>query len=184
MGLSLSVSLGGAGTPFEDEEQSRVFEKIAHSSKHLRFPRGFDKQAKALIRGLLRPNPVLRFGMFQPLKHSSSPDAKKPRTGVPYTHAVGVAVGVARVKAMPWFPGGDWFDDLLTRDARVEPPFVPESVLKHKADVHLFGEEAVHSVARTKKEAKRNAGRRAPPQSGKNIAVSLSADMQSIFIGF
>lgn len=49
-------------TPFQDDEQQRIFEKIIHVQKSLTFPVGFDPKAQDLIEKLLNPNPALRLG--------------------------------------------------------------------------------------------------------------------------
>ena len=49
-------------TPFQDQQQPKIFEKIIHCDKHLHFPEDFDEDAKDLIRRLLTPNPALRLG--------------------------------------------------------------------------------------------------------------------------
>jgi serine/threonine protein kinase len=108
-----------AATPFEDEEDdeeagggsSQVFERIAHSEQHLRFPKGFDRQAKELVRGLLTPSPVRRLGMQRR--------------------------GMQDVKQVKWFPRGSWWVDMGSHDFGA--PFIP--VLESDADVELFGEQ-------------------------------------------
>ena len=52
-------------TPFDDESQPKVFEKIVGSQRHLRFPRGFDAHAKSLVRKLMHPTPALRLGSLK-----------------------------------------------------------------------------------------------------------------------
>jgi serine/threonine protein kinase/CRP-like cAMP-binding protein len=114
-----------AATPFEDEEggpgddldsdnardSSQVFERIAHSEKHLRFPKGFDRHAKEMVRGLLTPSPVKRMGMQKR--------------------------GMQDVKQVKWFPRGSWWVDMASHD--LNAPFIP--VLEDDADVDLFGEQ-------------------------------------------
>merc|ERR1712025_447558 len=45
------------GTPFADEEHSRIFVKIVHSQRCLTFPGGMNRDVEHLIRRLLNPNP-------------------------------------------------------------------------------------------------------------------------------
>jgi hypothetical protein len=49
-------------TPFQDQQQPKIFEKIIHCDKHLCFPDDFDPEAQDLIKRLLTPNPSLRLG--------------------------------------------------------------------------------------------------------------------------
>lgn len=49
-------------TPFQDQQQPKIFEKIIHCDKHLHFPEDFDVDARDLIKRLLTPNPALRLG--------------------------------------------------------------------------------------------------------------------------
>ena len=61
LGCLIYELLVGA-TPFQDDEQQRIFEKIVSVETTLKFPERFDLNAKDLITKLLHPNPALRLG--------------------------------------------------------------------------------------------------------------------------
>lgn len=84
------------GTPFADPQQPKIFEKVIHSSRFLRFPVGVDPQAQDIIRKLLEPNPSMRLGNLK--GHS------------------------ADVMAHPFFASIDW-DRLAAKS--LPAPFVP-----------------------------------------------------------
>lgn len=69
-------------TPFADQRQPKIFEKIIHSKKHLRFPSGFPSAAQDIVRKLLNHTTSLRLGML----HGGASDIMR--------HA--------------WFSGFDW----------------------------------------------------------------------------
>jgi cGMP-dependent protein kinase len=83
-------------TPFQDDVQSEIFKKIIHSDRSLRFPSGFDPQAKDLVQKLLSPNPAFRLGNMSGL--------------------------VQDIKCHAWYEGFNW-NDLEERN--METPYVP-----------------------------------------------------------
>lgn len=97
------------GTPFADPSQPRIFEKIIHSKRFLRFPRDFDFHAEDLIRKLLEPNPAMRFG--------------------------NLAGAVAEIKSHLWFTGSNF--DWGALNAKTLPaPYVPN--IKNPLDASNF----------------------------------------------
>eukprot|EP00467_Chlorarachnion_reptans_P011580 CAMPEP_0114535982 /NCGR_PEP_ID=MMETSP0109-20121206/28741_1 /TAXON_ID=29199 /ORGANISM="Chlorarachnion reptans, Strain CCCM449" /LENGTH=767 /DNA_ID=CAMNT_0001719653 /DNA_START=152 /DNA_END=2455 /DNA_ORIENTATION=- len=79
--------------PFYDQDPMKVYAKIMLAK--LKFPKGFNKNAEALIRELLRPKPSSRLGV--------------------------VAGGATKVKNHPWFKEFS-FQDLL--DRKIKAPIV------------------------------------------------------------
>ena len=51
-------------TPFADRRQNKIFEKIIHSSEHLKFDRNFPADARDIIVKLLPPTLSLRLGLL------------------------------------------------------------------------------------------------------------------------
>jgi cGMP-dependent protein kinase len=96
LGILIFELLTG-GTPFADPSQQKIFEKIIHSGRHLKFPRGFDSSAQDLIKKLLNPNPQLRLG-----------------------HLRG---GVKDIISHKWFAALDW-NALVNK--RIAAPYVPK----------------------------------------------------------
>jgi len=96
-------------TPFEDDEPTDMFRKIAHPKENLKkaFVRAFDKKSKKLVEQILEENPVKRLGC---------------RKG-----------GIAELWSNPWFDG--FTAEMVERKA-LNAPFVPE--LKGPLDVVNF----------------------------------------------
>jgi len=84
------------GTPFADEEHSRIFVKIVHSQRCLTFPGGLNRDVEHLIRRLLNPNPSLRLGMLR----GGIEDIKKHR----WFHGVNWAKLKKKLYRTPWVP--------------------------------------------------------------------------------
>ena len=97
IGILVYELLIGA-TPFADDSQTRIFEKILSSKRYLKFPRGFPPAAADLIRRLLNPNPALRLGNLRD--------------------------GTSEIKQHLWFEeaGFDW---AALRAREVEAPYKP-----------------------------------------------------------
>lgn len=83
-------------TPFQDEFQARIFDKIIHSSKNLVFPRGMDQHFENIVRRLLEPNATFRLGNL---------------------HG-----GVREIMSHPFFSGFSWAQ---LESRQMQPPFVP-----------------------------------------------------------
>ncbi|KAF0697027.1 Aste57867_12255 [Aphanomyces stellatus] len=83
-------------TPFQHQEQQRIFEKIIHAKTALKFHAKFDPLAQDLVTRLLEPNPGLRLGSL--------------------------AGGMNDVVNHPWFAKFDW-KGLLAKSLKA--PFVP-----------------------------------------------------------
>lgn len=84
------------GTPFADEEHSRIFVKIVHSQRCLTFPGGLNRDVEHLIRRLLNPNPSLRLGMLR----GGIEDIKKHR----WFHGVNWMKLRKKLYRTPWVP--------------------------------------------------------------------------------
>jgi len=86
-------------TPFEADDPTEMFKKIAHSKGNLRasFPRGIDKKSKKLIESILEETPIKRLGC-----------RKK---------------GIEELWDHPWFDG--FTADMVERKA-LNAPFVPQ----------------------------------------------------------
>lgn len=98
------------GTPFADPAQPKIFEKIIHSARFLRFPRNFNPAAEDIVRKLLEPNPGLRLGTLKG--------------------------AVKDIMSHPFFsgPGGIDWDALLAK--RITAPYVPR--IKNPLDASNF----------------------------------------------
>jgi CRP-like cAMP-binding protein len=97
------------GTPFADPLQSKIFDKIVHSEKHLHFPRDFDLNAENLIKSLLQPNAAMRMGTLKG--------------------------GIDDITGHAWFAGArfDW-QGLVAK--RLRAPYVPK--IKNPLDTSNF----------------------------------------------
>lgn len=96
-------------TPFENEDATIMFSKIANPKVHLKkaMPKSMDKKGKKIIEKILNVNPVMRLG------------CKK--------------TGISELWEDPWFDG--FTEDLVTRKA-LNAPFVP--TLEGPLDVFNF----------------------------------------------
>ncbi|OQS02634.1 cGMP-dependent protein kinase [Thraustotheca clavata] len=96
-------------TPFQHQEQQKIFEKIIHAKMALKFHPKFDPLAQDLITKLLEPNPGLRLGSL--------------------------AGGMMDVVNHPWFTSArfDW-KALVAKTMRA--PYVP--MIKSSVDVSNF----------------------------------------------
>ncbi|OQR96142.1 cGMP-dependent protein kinase [Achlya hypogyna] len=96
-------------TPFQHQEQQKIFEKIIHAKASLKFHPKFDPLAQDLVTKLLEPNPGLRFGSL--------------------------AGGMMDVINHPWFTSAN-FDWKALVNKTIKAPFVP--VIKSGVDVSNF----------------------------------------------
>jgi serine/threonine protein kinase/CRP-like cAMP-binding protein len=106
-------------TPFFDDDQTKVFQMICNSTKHLNYPRKLDSTTREFVSALLTANPNMRLG--------------------------GTAAGSEGILQHEWFTWDDRFtwDDL--RSKKYTAPFIPQ--VKGDSDVSNFDEyPAGHKV--------------------------------------
>ncbi|RLN06615.1 hypothetical protein BBJ28_00002818 [Nothophytophthora sp. Chile5] len=115
-------------TPFQHNDQNKIFEKILQGRTMVKFPAKFDSDAKDLVMKLLEPNPALRIGslaggMQDVVNHPFFANAKfdwsalvKKTLKAPYTPAIKDAFDSGNFDAYPEdakirpFTGSDTFD--------------------------------------------------------------------------
>ncbi|RLN73870.1 hypothetical protein BBJ28_00006597 [Nothophytophthora sp. Chile5] len=115
-------------TPFQHNDQNKIFEKILQGRAMVKFPAKFDADAKDLVMKLLEPNPALRIGslaggMQDVVNHPFFANAKfdwvalvKKTLKAPYTPAIKDAFDSGNFDAYPEdakvrpFTGSDTFD--------------------------------------------------------------------------